>query len=138
MAKKLIRWFTYNLIFALLPLGASLCVRALLYGNLTTDVLANTPEILFFSLMVSATAMGDLSEIAKPLGWDNLFRIFWFVLFFGAIWSAFLYGIYIYDSISGPGSIEFRKRLLSFSMGLSIVFVIFSTTVEVLIAKIEK
>ena len=79
MAKKLISWFTYNLLFALLPLAASLFLRVI-YGSLTTNAIENSPEILFFSLMVSATAMGDLSEIAKPLGWDIIFRIFFLSL----------------------------------------------------------
>ena len=42
MGDRLVRWFTYNVVFALLPLGAALLLRALA-GKLTTEAVANSP-----------------------------------------------------------------------------------------------
>lgn len=137
LAKRLVRWFTYNCLFALLPLITALVLHALA-DKLTIDAVASSPEILFFALMVSATAMGDLSEIATPLGgWDITFRILGSALLLGAVWSAILYGSLLYDSVIGPGSVAFRSRLLIVAVGLAAVLFVLSTLVEMLIGKIE-
>lgn len=124
------------MIFALLPLGAGLLLRALA-GKFTTETLANSPEILFFSLMVSATALGDLSELAEPLGWDLTIRVLRSALFLGAMFSAILYGSFLYDRVIGPGSEGFRLRLLQVSAWLAVVFFTVSTIAEILLARIE-
>ncbi len=136
MGDRLVRWFTYNVVFALLPLGAALLLRALA-GKLTTEAVANSPEILFFALMVSATAMGDLSEIAAPLGWDLTFRILGSALLIGAVFSSILYGSLLYDSVIGPGSAAFRSRLLTVSIVLAVVLFIVCALVEILLGRIE-
>lgn len=136
LAKRLVRWLTYNVIFALLPLAVSVLLRALV-NKLSIQDFSNSPEILFFALTISATAMGDLSEIASPLGWDIYFSIFGSALLLGAVFSSILYGSLVYDSIIGPGSMEFREKLLVFSIGLAIILFFLSTVVEVLIGKIE-
>ena len=59
MSNRLVRWFTYNLGFALLPLCSGLLLRALA-DTRTRDLSPLSSELLFFSLMVSATALGDL------------------------------------------------------------------------------
>jgi hypothetical protein len=136
LAKRLIRWFTYNLLFALLPLFAALFLRSLA-DKLTGEIVANSPEILFFALMVSATAMGDLSGIATPVGWDVTLKILGSALLLGAVWSAILYGCLLYDSIIGPGSIAFRSQLFKVAVGLAIGLFLLSTTVEVILGRIE-
>lgn len=137
MGKRLVRWFTYNVIFALLPLGTMLLLRALA-GKLTVAAVAESPEILFFALMINATAVGDLTEITTHLGgWDLTFRIFGSALLLGAVCSAILYGCLVYDSVVGPGSATFRAQLLSVSIWLAIVFFVLSTIVEALIGRIE-
>jgi hypothetical protein len=122
--------------FALLPLCAALFLR-FLTGKLTVEAVANSPEILFFALMVSATAMGDLSEIATPVGWDVTFKILGSALFLGAVWSAILYGCLLYDNIVGPGSLAFRSQLFRVTVGLAIGLFLLSTIVEVILGKIE-
>ncbi|WP_414583120.1 hypothetical protein [Scytonema sp. PCC 10023] len=59
-------------------------------------------------------------------------------LLLGAVTSAILYGSLLYDSIIGPGSENFRERLLWVSIGLPLVMYILGTLVEVLIGKIEE
>lgn len=136
MGKSLVRWVTYNLAFALIPLIAAVTLRAL-NGTLTTQAVANSPEILFLSLMVSATAVGDISEIVVPIGWDLRFRVFSSCLLLGAIWSAILYGGLLYDTIIGPGSPSFQSRLLTLSIITATVLCLVSTIVEALLGRIK-
>ena len=136
MAKRLVRWFTYNFFFALLPLCAAVSLR-FLAGKLTIQTIAGSPEILFFALMVSATAMGDLNDKAKPIGWDIRFRIFGSALLLGAVCSAILYGCLLYDGIIGPGSVTFRSRLLTVEIALAVALFLLSTAVEAMLGKIE-
>ena len=135
LGKRLVRWFTYNLGFALLPLVAAVTLRVL-NGTLTTQAVSNSSEILFFALMVSATAMGDISEVTVPVGWDLRFRVFWSCLLLGGIWSAILYGGLLYDSIIGPGSPSFRSRLLVLSIIVAVLLFLVSTIVEILLGRI--
>ena len=136
MGRSLVRWFTYNLAFALLPLVASVTLRAL-NGTLTTQAVANSPEILFFSLMVSATAVGDISEVAVPIGWDLRLRMFSSCLLLGAIWSSILYGGLLYDTVIGPGSPSFQSRLLTLSVLTAVLLGVVSTIVEALLGRIR-
>lgn len=137
LAKRLTRWLTYNTIFALLPLIISTLLH-FLTGKLSLQTFSNSPEILFFALTISATAMGDISETITPIGWDLTFTILSSALLLGVVTSAILYGGLIYDTtivINSPSG--FRENLLKFSIGLALVMFILGTLVEVLIGKIE-
>ncbi|MEG3874089.1 MULTISPECIES: hypothetical protein [unclassified Microcoleus] len=137
LAKRLTRWLTYNTIFALLPLGVSILLHSLA-GKLSLQTFSNSPEVLFFALTISATAMGDISETITPIGWDLTFTILSSALLLGAVTSAILYGGLVYDTtlvINSPSG--FREKLLSFSIGLALIMFILGTLAEVLIGKIE-
>lgn len=134
---RLVRWFTYNLFYAFFPLIASLSIHGLA-GKFTFVAFVNSPEILFFALMVGATAGGDLSEISPPLERDLQFRILKSFLQYGTAFSALFYGVFIYDGIINPNSLTFRSNLLLVSVGLAVVLFIVGTVVEVMLGRIEK
>jgi hypothetical protein len=137
LAQRLTRWLTYNTIFALLPLIISILLH-FLTGKLSLQTFSNSPEILFFALTISATALGDISETITLIGGDLTFTILSSALLLGVVASAILYGCLIYDTtivINSPSG--FRKNLLNFSIGLAVVMFILGTLVEVLIGKIE-
>lgn len=136
MVKRLVRWITFNVIFALFPLITALLFRDLA-GKLTTDDIAKSPEILFFALMVSATALGDLFEIFPSVGWDALLVIMGAILFIGAVFSAILYGGLVYNSMIETGAESFRSRLLFYSLFLAIGLFAVSTATEVMLGRIE-
>ncbi len=136
-AKRLVHWFMYGCIFALVPFIVSVSLHALA-GKLDIDAVASSPEILFFALMVSATALRDLSGIAASLdGKDAIFDLLRSVLLLGAMGSAIFYGSLLHDSIIGPGSADFRLRLLWVAIGMAIVLFLLGTVVEILIGRIE-
>jgi hypothetical protein len=140
LSKRLIRWVTFNVIFALLPLIVLLVLRQLA-GKLSSDDLAASPEILFFALMVSATAMGDLSEVLPAVGWSPTFGILGSFMLLGAVFSAILYGgllsSLLFGDILGPAAKSFRSGLLIMSVCLAVVLLIVSTLTEILLGKIE-
>lgn len=135
MRKRLIRWITYNFAFALLPLVVASIMHSL-NGTLTTQFFANSPEILFFALMVSATALGDLSEVRVSIGKDLLLQVSSSCLLLGTVVSAILYGALLHDSIVGPNSVSFQGNLLNLAIIVAVMSFVASTTVEVLLGRI--
>ncbi len=136
MINRLNRWFTYNVALALAPLGVSIVVRYS-NGNLTLAEMANTPELLFFIVMINATTLGDLNDIGAPLG-DNKLKIFQSLLLLGLVFSAIFYGILFHDNLSGQASSIFRIRLFQLTIAFAIICLILSTAVQVIMAKIER
>lgn len=135
MARRIVNWLIYNVLFALFPLGAVVALHAL-HDTLTIQTVADSPEILFFCIMVSATALGDLSNVpTKPAKWDWVFQSAWGVLFLGAIGSALLYAFLLYDNTVTPGPSVFRIRLLNLSLVLAVVYGILGTAIEVWIGR---
>jgi hypothetical protein len=130
----MVRWVTYNLGVALIPLVFSVAIRWL-SGKLGGDVIANSPEVLFFTLVVCATAMGDLSESTMTM----LGNVFFSALLLGLITSAILYGCLLYDGIVGPSaaSASFRLHLPSMSVTLAVVFFVLTTAVQIYLGRSE-
>lgn len=136
----MIRWFTFNVIFALLPLIVLLLLR-FIAGKLTAADMAGSPEILFFALMLSATAMGDLSEVVPGVGWNPTFGVLGSSLLIGAVFSAILYGSllssFLFETALGTQAIYFRSRLFIVSISLAVLLLAVSTVTEVLLGRIE-
>jgi len=136
LGRRLVRWVTYNLGVALIPLVASIAIHWLT-AKLTWNAIANSPEILFFTLVVCASAMGDLSESTAVIGRTVTASILYSGLLLGLISSAILYGCLLYDGIAGPGSIDFRLQLLRMSVTLAVVFFLVSTIAEIYMGRNE-
>ena len=140
MSKRIIRWFTFNVIFALLPLVVLLLLR-FFAGKLTAEDMAGSPEILFFALMLSATAMGDLSEVVPGVGWNPTFGVLGSSLMIGAVFSAILYGSllssFLFETTFGAHAELFRSRLFIVSVSLAVLLLAVSTTTEILLGRIE-
>jgi hypothetical protein len=107
---RLTKWFTYAILFALLPFGISWGLR-LLHGVTSIDWMYRSPEVLFFCVMLCATALGDINEVsskAPPTRKLKVARIF--LLLFGFV-SATLYGALALDTLEGPGHAVFQRNL---------------------------
>jgi hypothetical protein len=133
---RLVRWFTYNLGFALLPLASGLLLRELADRS-NQDASLLSSEVLFFSLMVSATALGDLADVSPHISGGWTLTLCRSALLLGAILSAILYGSFLYDTLLSTGLPEFRSRVFTFSRWLASVLFVLSTLVEVLLARIR-
>jgi hypothetical protein len=137
LGNRLIRWFTFTIVFALVPLGTSVLLRHL-EGEPMGETLRTSPELLFFSLMVCATALGDLTEAMVKGAADLLLRGLFSALLVGAVASAILYGSFIYSSVSTTGAATFRSNLAQISALLAVVFGLLGTAVQVLLGRIER
>jgi hypothetical protein len=87
MAVRLIRWLFTNVLIALVPLGVSLQLH-IFAGRLPDAQWITCPELLFFSMMMTVTALGDLSDIIPAVGITPSVMLGCGTLGFGALWSA--------------------------------------------------
>ena len=130
----MIRFVMYNLVGALLPLLISWTVRRI--GDVLDPPGAYAPELLFFAVMISATALGDLTD-EKELGGQPVFQLMKGTLLFGAIVVAAIFGVHQYDIILGPGNLTFRTNITSYALLLAIALFVTSMVAEMLIARIR-
>lgn len=136
MGKRLSRWFWFNLMFALVPLGLMILIRH--FGDkLTFQDVASSSEILFFSLMLSATSIGDAIEYSRKIKREALFINMWCSLLFIGIVSSVLYGCLLLDTVLGLNLMAFRSKLLYFSLLLALASLAVSFATQLWIAKIE-
>jgi hypothetical protein len=133
--KKFLNWLLFNVFFALLPLISVWFFRSLA-GQSTVSTLNDFPEILFFSLMVCATTVGDLRGLEKPARWNRTFLVLESALLLGAIGSAILYGGLRFAGIIRP-DVSFHATLLSYSLALTVLLFLLSLTSEILIAYVD-
>jgi hypothetical protein len=136
LGNRLVHFFTYNVLFALFPLANSLFLHSLGNNEPFGEALAKSPELLFFGLMVSAIAMGDLTDIVAPARWTFIVKILKSALLLGIIWSTFLYSCMNYTNIIDR-FISFQIRLLSVTIFLTCGLFLLSLIVEIIIGIIE-
>lgn len=137
MASRILRWFFMNVVFALIPLCASISIHSFA-GKLQGSSWGFCPELLFFSVMLSVTALGDLTDTARGVGNDWLFVLACGVLALSAVWSALMYGVYLYANISGPVPQPFQGSLFTMSVCIAISVFILSAFAEILVSRIRK
>ena|SRR5579862_375711 len=95
-------------------------------------------ELLFFALMVNATALSDLWDLTKPGGnRDFAIPIVRLALLLCAIASAVLYGGLRFLQVKSVAAEEFEDRLFELTLALSGVSLILAIVAEVIVAKIE-
>jgi hypothetical protein len=133
--KKFINWLLFNVCFALLPLLSVWFFRSLLSKN-AVETINDFPEILFFSLMVCATTVGDLRGLEKPSRWNVIFLVLESALLLGAIGSGILYGGVRFAAIINP-EVTFRAELLTYSIFLTLLLFLLSLTSEILVALVD-
>jgi hypothetical protein len=131
----LIRFLMYNFIGALLPLMVSWTVRRI--SDISAFPGAYAPELLFFAIMISATALGDITDEVKIVGKAPTFQLVKGALLFGAIAIASVYGMYQYDTIVGPGNIAFRNNITNLTVVLASILFVTSLLAELLVAQIR-
>lgn len=137
MSKRLSRWLWFNFMFALTPLALMILVRYL-GGKLTNQDVAGSSEVLFFSLMLSATSVGDAIENRKEIDKETLFTNMWCSLLFIAVISSILYGCLLLDTVLDLKLLDFRVRLMYVSLPLALVSLALSFVTQIWISRIEE
>lgn len=93
----MLRWFVFTIGMGLLPFGFSVLLQAL--RGVPPHQWQNSPELLFFSVMVSASQLdGIFASLGAPKGNDGVPRTLLSAMFglflLSAIVAAALYGVY--------------------------------------------
>lgn len=129
------KFLSYNLFGALLPLIISWGVRQLSGVAATEGVYA--AELLFFAVMISTTALGDLSDETKHLAKTLFYELIKGGLRFGALGVAAIFGAYQYDSIFSPSGSAFRQNITTFSLYVAIALFVLSLVAEIMVVRIR-
>jgi hypothetical protein len=96
------KWFVFTIVFALVPFGCSWLLQH--FEQPASIRPENSPELLFFSIMVCASAVGELSTPAVRRGWRRAFLGLTFGgLLVVAVLSAVLFGVYTDHARRTPG-----------------------------------
>lgn len=136
MQERLLRWFVYNLIFALIPLITVIIFR-FLAGSFSVQVMQeHISEILFFALMISVVTVGEINEAMKSVNLNNTLSTLRHFFILGIVGSAILFGAV--EAVSIPSinlPISFRPRLLSLSIILAVILFLVSTFAQILLAR---
>ena len=94
-------------------------------------------ELLFFTLMLSATSSRDVQEISTALPNSTGLTALRNILFLGAVTPALMYGTLLYGDIVGPNSLVFQGNVAKFAIGLAVVFFTVSGLTQFVISRIE-
>jgi hypothetical protein len=105
--------------------------------KLSFQDVADSPELLFFSLMLSATSVGDAIENGKLNKSEALFTNMWCSLLFLAVVSAVLYGCMLLNSVLNLQLSAFSSNLLYFSVVLAVSSLSMSLATQLWIGKVK-
>ena len=132
--KRLLRWFFLNFLFASIPLLVVVVLRALV-DQLSIDALQdNLSEILFFAITISVTTVGDIAEVNRALGHDDLLYTFILFLLFSVIWSTVLYAV-VHLHLLTSTSLN-MALFMQMSVGTATILFLLSTGIQVFLGKV--
>lgn len=94
----MLRWFVFTVTLGLLPFGFSVLLQWL--RGIPPEQWQNSPELLFFSVMVSASQLGEIfaalsARVGRPAAWRTFLSMMFGLFLISAILSAALYGVYV-------------------------------------------
>jgi hypothetical protein len=130
---SLTKWFVFTIVFGLLPFGCSILLQQFEHPGAATP--ENSPELLFFSIMVCAAGLGELSGFRHRAGWRKpVLGSAFGLLLVCAIVSAVVFGVYSDHARKSPGAeagidcvayrelpADVRMRILSPAAGAEVV-----------------
>ena len=104
----MLRWFVFTITMGLLPFGFSVLLQAL--RGVPPAEWQNSPELLFFSLLVSASQLdgvfASLSSGRVGKGkWQTMLNTLFGCFLVSAIVSAALYGVYLDHARNDPARV---------------------------------
>jgi hypothetical protein len=100
---SLTKWFVFTIVFGLLPFGCSFLLQQFEHPGAATP--ENSPELLFFSIMVCAAGLGELSGFRHRVGWRKpVLGSAFGLLLVCAIVSAVVFGVYSDHARKSPGA----------------------------------
>jgi hypothetical protein len=104
----MLHWFVFTIGMGLLPFGFSVLLQAL--RGVPPAAWQNSPELLFFSVMVSASQLDGIfaslsSHKGGEEGWRTLLSTMFGSFLLSAILTAALYGVYVDHARTDPARV---------------------------------
>jgi drug/metabolite transporter (DMT)-like permease len=135
LGHRIVNWIFLNIIFALIPLLASIFIR-LLFDKLTVEEIAKNSEILFLTTMGCSSALRDLYVSGLTKKEDKVYSAVFWVLFIGAVWTTLLYAVFIVLGMISNQTAQ--VKLFNYSIVFAVLFLLVSIFAEILIGLEEK
>ncbi len=135
LAAHLIRFLMYNFVGALFPAFISFLLHTV--ANVPAPSGTYAPELLFFAIMISFTALGDITDETRVSGDSPFFQLIKGILSFGAFTAAVFLGAYQLNVIAGLGSTSFRDNITTWTLIIATFLFLPSFATEFFIAKIK-
>ena len=133
------RWFVLNVIIPLFPLFFVWFLLRL--SNKSLDWTKST-DLLFFTVFLTISAIGDISSTIKTLQSDLFWNIMFYGMIIGLLSSMGFYGLLVYNlNSTNPDSIEsvtFRRNLFPYVVWMVIIFIFASSVCKYFVAKVER
>jgi len=130
------RFVFFNIIVAFIPVALSVIFYQL--GAFTISLDTYAPEFLFFSVIFSATVLGDICDELYRGGRDGYLLLFLALLALALIVAACLYGAYQFSVIFRAQTNPFRNRITTVSVVLSMLICLAGSSVELLLARAQQ
>jgi hypothetical protein len=130
------RWFTFAVAFALMPLVTT-CILRYLKDAFTWNEVARSPDVLFFSVMICATALGDIVDAKARFEAYQPWPPTVALLSIGAVLTAVLYGALVFDTLDANGMTLSHLKLLQVSAALACACLALGTAVQINIGLAE-
>ena len=134
--RRIVNWFTYTILCALLPMIITFTVRHILIAK------DNVPynyagELLLFTTMIAASSLGDIKDFRLMTGKDIFLDVFFSSMLLLLLVSAILYGCNVVADNIYINIIDNNGNLLILSSIIGIITAILGTIVQIIIAKSE-
>ncbi len=133
MANRLLRWFIYTFLFALLP---TLIIS--LFGFVfDITIKDNSTELFFFTIMLCATSLNDIQENKKYAKKDFVFNLFFGIFIIMIVIVSVLYGSIIFIEMTDVTTELFNNKIQSLAIIVSLFSGIISLILQVILHRTE-
>jgi hypothetical protein len=132
---RIVKFVFFNMILAVLPVAFVAFLRAT--SGADQPLRNYMPDLLFLSVVVTAAALGDLTDTLLRGGASESLLYYMFGLLFGLIVATGFFGVFRYADILGSLTEASRDNLTPIAIGLVIALCIASVVFEVILAGIH-
>ena len=134
--RRIVNWFTYTIFCALLPMVITLMVRNIIITE-GAPAYSYAGELLMFTVMVTATSLGDIKDLRAEAGADIFLDVFFSAMLLFLIASAILYGCNVLSENTGIQIIDMKEKGLKISICISGISTMLGTIIQIIIARSE-
>lgn len=135
MGKRILNWFLFGILFALMPLIIYIVLHYMC--EIAIEIRDCISELLFFTIMICATCLWDVNDMKKKIKSDIVFNLFFASLIILLIFSAILYGGIQLQNMKNDIKIMSIQRTYTFSMIMTISSGILGTIIQIVLSRIE-